>query len=312
MEELLAVLRAAGESTRLRILALLSKSELTVSELVSILEQSQPRVSRHLKLMGEAGVLDRFQEGTVVFYRPASHGIGAEVNKALVSLIPENDDQFLADFAALSAIREERFRKTQQYFRNNAAEWDKIRSLYVAEEQVENALLEMQGRQAISSFLDVGTGTGRMLEIFAPYTRQAVGVDVSREMLNVARGNLAHKELTHCQVRLGDMYNLNVEEQSQGLVLFHQVLHFAEDPAAAIGEAARVLLPSGMLLIADFAPHTEEFLREEQAHRRLGFTDEEIITWGDAAGLSHDAIEHLDGGQLGVTLWRFTKADSRD
>lgn len=313
MDQLLASLRAVGESTRLRILALLGKGELTVGELVQILEQSQPRVSRHLKLMGEAGILDRFQEGTQVFYRLADQGVGARLNDALLSLVPEEDETLRADKRLLENIRAERFGRAQEYFRSHAADWDQIRSLYVSEKEVEQALLDLQGRNKIGRMLDVGTGTGRMLDVFSGLVEQAVGIDVSRDMLAVARGNLAHKELANCQVRLGDMYDLSMPAASQDLVLFHQVLHFADDPARALKEAARVIAEGGSLLIADFAPHTEEYLREEQAHRRLGFADDEITVMGEHAGLKPAGLRHLDGGKLRVTIWRFDKsADSKE
>lgn len=307
MDEFLAALRAVSEATRLRILALLGQGELTVGELVDILEQSQPRVSRHLKLMGEAGILDRFQEGTQVFYRLAENGLGAELNSALISLLPEGDDILAADTRALGAIRADRFEKAQAYFRSHAADWDQIRSLHVAEAEVEQALLDLQGGQRVSRLLDVGTGTGRMLDVFAGLADQALGIDVSRDMLAVARGNLAHKGLKNCQVRQGDMYDLQVADSSQDLVLFHQVLHFADDPQKALKEAARALRKGGQLLIADFAPHTEEYLRDEQAHRRLGFADDEITAMGQSAGLDCADLRHLDGGKLRVTIWRFQK-----
>ena len=310
MEQLLSALRAAAEATRLRILALLAKGELTVGELVNILDQSQPRVSRHLKLMCEAGVLDRFQEGTTVFYRLADQGRNGALNKAIIDLVPADDPEFSKDLLALADIRDERFEKAQSYFRENAASWDEIRSLHVAEGQVEEALVGLQGRKKVSRFLDVGTGTGRMLELFAPYVEQGLGLDVSREMLAVARGNLAKKGLENSQVRQGDMYELGVEDTSQDLVVFHQVLHFADEPAKAIKEAARALSENGELLIADFAPHQEEFLRADHAHRRLGFAEEEMIQLGEQAGLACKAVKHLDGGKLRVTLWQFGQASS--
>lgn len=307
MDELLAALRAVGEATRLRILALLGKGELTVGELVHILEQSQPRVSRHLKLMGEAGILDRFQEGTQVFYRLADTGVGEKLNSALLGMIPDSDELLDADNRALDDIRAERFEKAQGYFRAHASEWDQIRSLYVAEAEVEQALLDMQGQKPLGRLLDVGTGTGRMLDVFAPFAEQALGIDLSREMLAVARGNLAHKGLQNCQVRLGDMYDLSVPDGSQDLIIFHQVLHFAEDPARALREAAKALAKGGSILIADFAPHAEEYLRDEQAHRRLGFADDEITQMGEGAGLKRTDLRHLEGGKLRVTIWRFEK-----
>jgi len=308
MDQLLIALRAAAETTRLRILALVAKGELTVGELVTILGQSQPRVSRHLKLMCDAGLLDRFQEGTVVFYRLADAGVGEKLNKALVPLVPQDDVSFIHDLEALSEIRQGRFEKAQGYFRENAASWDEIRSLHVSEEQVETALLELQGGARQRRMLDIGTGTGRMLELFAPFVEQAVGIDVSREMLAVARGHLAQNNCDNCQVRRGDMYDLGVKPDSQDLVVFHQVLHFADEPALAIREAAAALANEGVILVVDFAPHTEEFMRTEHAHRRLGFEEEEIIHLGEQAGLTCSAVKHLDGGKLRVTIWRFEKA----
>ncbi|WP_262695930.1 ArsR/SmtB family transcription factor [Kordiimonas aquimaris] len=308
MESLLTSLRAAGETTRLRIIALLSKGELTVGELVQILNQSQPRVSRHLKLMCDSGLLDRFQEGTQVFYRLAPTGVGGALNAAVVPLIDSEDSDLLQDFFALDAIRVERSARAQDYFRANAADWDKIRSLYVAEEQVESALLDLLGNRRIKAMIDVGTGTGRMLELFAPLADQALGIDVSREMLAIARSQLAAQNLSHCQVRLGDMYDMGVPAGTQDLIVFHQVLHFADKPSAAIAEAAHALAVDGVLLVADFAPHAQEFLRDEHAHRRLGFADNEVNAWGDAAGLAAVSVTHLDGGDLRVSIWKFVKS----
>lgn len=307
MEKLLSALRGAGETTRLRIIALLSKGELTVGELVQILDQSQPRVSRHLKLMGEAGLLDRFQEGTQVFYRLAKSGTGGALNLAVVPLLEGQTETLAPDLAALEAIRQERSDRAQAYFRANADDWDRIRTLYISEEQVEEALLSLLERKRIGSMIDVGTGTGRMLELFAPRADHGLGIDVSREMLAIARAQLAAKDLGHCQVRLGDMYDMGVPANSQDLIVFHQVLHFADKPSTAISEAANVLAPKGTLLIADFAPHTQEFLRDEHAHRRLGFADAEVSDWGIAAGLRAWPVTHLDGGDLRVTIWKFSK-----
>ncbi|MBO6506117.1 MAG: metalloregulator ArsR/SmtB family transcription factor [Kordiimonadaceae bacterium] len=307
MNHLLSALRGAGEATRLRIIALLSKGELTVGELVQILDQSQPRVSRHLKLMGEAGLLNRFQEGTQVFYRLANDGVAGSLNAALVDILERDVEVLEGDIQSLVSIRQERADKAQSYFQENAADWNRLRSLYVAEEQVEAELLKQQGQGQIRSLLDIGTGTGRMLELFAPQAEQALGIDVSRAMLNIARANLDGKDLGHAQVRLGDMYELGLEEASQDLIVFHQVLHFAEFPARALDEAGRVLAPEGKILIADFAPHEEEFLRDEHAHRRLGFEDGEIEQWGNSTGLKLNTLSHLDGGKLRVTIWNFGK-----
>ena len=309
METLLASLRAASESTRLRILALLSHGELTVSEIVHVMEQSQPRVSRHLKLLCDAGLLDRFQEGTWVFYRLAGSGDGSRVNTAVLPLLPRKDDQLLDDETRLQAIRKERFEEAQAYFRSNADKWNEIRALYVSEELVEAALLDLVPEEGIGAFLDVGTGTGRMLELFADRVDSAIGIDVSRDMLEVARQNLVDKGLTHCQARIGNMYGLDVPEGSQDLVMFHQVLHFADEPIQALKEVQKALSANGIALVADFAPHDQEFLREEHAHRRLGFSEAEMARWAKQAGLNVTATRHLEGDPLKVIIWRLERIE---
>ena len=303
MENLLNGLRAAGEPTRLRLLALCAHAELTVSELTQILGQSQPRVSRHLKLLCESGLLDRFREGTWAFYRFSERVECAGLGRALIDLIPADDDTLSRDLERLEAVKQARAEAAAEYFRANAAQWDEIRSLYVSESAVEQALLESFGDEEIEDFLDIGTGTGRILVVFGDRVRRGIGIDLSHEMLAIARANLEHANLRHCQVRHGDMYNLPLAGGTCDAVTIHQVLHFADDPAAAIAEAARVLRPDGRLAVVDFAPHEVEFLRSEHAHRRLGFADEEIAGWCRAVGLEVDATRHLAGDPLTVTVW---------
>jgi ArsR family transcriptional regulator len=304
MEELLAGLRAAAEGTRLRLLALCAESELTVSELTEILGQSQPRVSRHLKLLCDAGLLDRFREGSWVFYRLAQHARAAALAQLLVELLPPGDATLALDRERLAAIKRQREEQAGAYFRANAAQWDRIRSLYVEEREVEAALATLLPAAGIRDLLDIGTGTGRMLEIFAPHVERVVGVDLSREMLAVARVNLERASLRNCSIRQADMYQLPLATASFDAVVIHQVLHYAERPAAVIAEAARVLRPEGRLVIVDFAPHALEFLRSEHAHRRLGFADAEVTAWCIAAGLEPEPARLLPGNPLTVALWQ--------
>ncbi len=313
MEQLLAGLRAAAESTRLRILSVLARTDLTVTELTQVLGQSQPRVSRHLKLLCDAGLLTRFQEGTWVFYRLADEGPGADLAQAVLTRVPGDDLNLVRDLERLDAVRRARAEAAAQFFKENAAHWDRIRSLYVPEIEVERAMLNAVKDRQINDLLDIGTGTGRILQIFADQIRRGLGIDLSREMLSVARANLEKRNLRHCHVRQGDIYNLTVPQGSMDVVTIHHVLHFLDDPAAAVREAARTLRPGGRLLIVDFAPHQLEFLRSEHAHRRLGFADEEIAGWCKAAGLEELGIEHLKAkgkkakGKLIVTLWAATQ-----
>src|SRR3954468_18207544 len=279
MDEMLGALRAIAEPSRLRLLILCARGELTVSELAQILGQSQPRVSRHLKLLCEAGLLDRFREGSWVFYRLSAGSPASALARHLVAACGGADETVALDLQRLAAIKRQRAELAAAYFRENAAQWDRIRSLYIDEREVEAALVDIVAGFAPRDLLDIGTGTGRMLELLGPRVANALGVDQSREMLAIARVNIERAGLSNCIVRLGDMYQLPLPDLSFDAVIVHQVLHYADRPAAAIAEAGRVLRLGGGLVIVDFAPHALEFLREEHAHRRLGFTDDDIAAW---------------------------------
>jgi ubiquinone/menaquinone biosynthesis C-methylase UbiE len=303
MDELLMALRAVAEPTRLRLLVLCARGELTVTELTQILGQSQPRVSRHLKLLCEAGLLDRFREGSWVFYRLSTAGAAGALTRHLVAACGEADATIVLDLQRLAAIKRQRAESASAYFRANAAQWHRIRSLYIDEREVEAALIDIVAAAAPRDLLDIGTGTGRMLEILAPRVEHALGIDQSRDMLAVARVNLERAGLENGLVRLADMYQLTLPDASFDAVVIHQVLHYADRPAAAFAEAARVLRPNGALVVVDFAPHELEFLREEHAHRRLGFTDAEVAEWCRAAGLDPAPPRHLPGNPLTVVIW---------
>ncbi len=305
MESLVAMLRAAGDTTRLRLLRVLREAELTVSELTEIVGQSQPRVSRHLKLLSEARLIERFKEGSWVFYRAADGGSGAELGRAICSLTKENDHA--EDLRRLGAVREARAAEAAAFFKANADQWERIRALHAPDKDVESAIQRLVAAHPMENFLDAGTGTGRMLELLAPFAKRAVGVDVSPEMLAIARDRVARAHLNHCQVRLADAYRLPfpIGGALTGFdaVLFHQVLHYLDDPQAAVVEAARVMRANGRLVIADFAPHDLEFLRSDFAHRRLGFSDREVQGWFQAAGLKPSAGESVTSDKLTVKIW---------
>ena len=306
MDDLLAALRAAAEPTRLRILALASQGELTVSELVHILGQSQPRISRHLKLLTEAGLVTRHREGSWVFHRLADDGPGAEVARQLMGLLPRIDSRdgiLNHDRSRHTDVRFARERHAEDYFNGIAGHWDKLRSLHVDDAKVEKAIGKMLPENGIENLLDLGTGTGRILEVLSTRTRRAVGIDQSHEMLNVARANLDKANCDNCQVRQGDLYQLPFPETAFDAATIHQVLHFLDDPARAIKEAARVLAPGGRLVVIDFLPHREESLRDEHNHRHLGFPDKDILSWFAKAGLKSVDQDYLTGTPLTVALW---------
>ena len=303
---LTAILKAAAEPTRLRILALLAEAELTVSDLTEILRQSQPRLSRHLRLLTEAGLVDRFREGSWAFFRLGERGGTAELARALIGRLKIDDAIVLRDRERLAAVRTSRAAAAQNYFRRHAAEWDRIRRLHVADAALESAIRTALADKPIRSLLDLGTGTGRMLELFGADIERGLGLDLSLDMLALARARLDRAGLKHCSVRHGDIYDLALPRDSFDVVIIHQVLHFLDDSARAIAEAARVLRPGGRLLVVDFAPHDLEFLREEHAHRRLGFSAETVTGWLESAGLDvlrQETLPPGPQGKIAVSLW---------
>lgn len=307
--QLLAGLKAAGESTRLRLLALLSRRELNVTDLTRVLNQSQPRISRHLKLLASAGLIERFREGSWVYFRLAGNGGSAGLAQAIVETLDTGDPMLERDRVRADAVLSERAEAAQFYFKEQAGNWDVIRGLHVSERQVEKAMLGALGKGPFNCLVDLGTGTGRILELFAPYAKRAVGVDVNLDMLAYARAKLDASDLHNCQVRHGDLFSLSFADNEADAVVLHQVLHYLEDPAGALMEAARILEPGGRLLIVDFAPHELEFLRDVHAHRRLGLSTRQVDNWVSGAGLkpmSHELLEpegEAAQEKLTVSIW---------
>jgi ArsR family transcriptional regulator len=307
------IFRSLADPTRLRIMTLLRAMELSVGELAQVLGQSQPRVSRHVKILIEARLAERRKEGSWVFL---SLGASERVEPLFMLLdrwteADGEDPWFRADAARLAAVRADRAAAAERYFALHANHWDELRSLHIAETEVEAAIARALGERPTGRLVDVGTGTGRMLELFGGAAKSALGVDRSPEMLRLARVKLAEAGLASAELRQADMYSLPLLAGSADTVIIHQVLHYAQQPAAAVVEAARLLAPGGRLLIVDFAPHEREELRDRDAHARLGFADEAVIGWMTAAGLDARVLEHLEGGELTVTLWEGEQPEAR-
>ncbi|MGF1550406.1 MAG: ArsR/SmtB family transcription factor [Sphingomonadaceae bacterium] len=306
---LVEIFRSLADPSRLRIIALLRRMELSVGEIAQVLGQSQPRVSRHVRILIEAGLAERRKEGSWVFLRLAEWPAAGPLF-ALVDAVGRSP-QFEADHARLDAVRAERAAAAERYFAAHAGEWDALRSLHVAESEVEAAMARALGRQPIGRLVDIGTGTGRMLALFGREAEAALGIDRSPEMLRLARAKLAEAGLDSAELRQGDMYALALESGSADTVIIHQVLHYAQQPGAAVAEAARLLAPGGRLLIVDFAPHDREELRQRDAHARLGFSDEAMLAYISQAGLEGRVVDHLAGGPLTVTLWMGERPSER-
>ncbi len=299
------IFAALADPTRLRILMLLRAMELSVGEIAQVLGQSQPRVSRHVKILIDASLAERRKEGSWVFL---SLGPKARL-EPLFQLLDRWEDldgareSTMADGARLAAVRADRAAAAERYFDQHAKDWDALRSLHVAESEVEAAIGRALADVDIGRLVDIGTGTGRMIELFGREAERALGIDRSPEMLRLARVKLSQAGLESAELRQGDIYALALPSACAETVIIHQVLHYAQNPAAAVAEAARLLTPGGRLLIVDFAPHEREELRVSDAHARLGFADEAVLNYMEEAGLQGRVFEHLEGGPLTVTLW---------
>ena len=308
LDDIVDILKTAGEPTRLRLLALLSGGDLTVTDLTDILGQSQPRVSRHLKLLAEAGLIDRYQEGAWAHFRLSQGGPAVALARGLLEAADGDDPVLARDDERLRALKKVRSDRAQAYFSRNAADWDVMRRLHVSDAEVEGKLAELLGEEPVEAFLDLGTGTGRILQRFSGLYRRGVGVDASRDMLAVARANLDRAGITKASIRHGDIFNLPLERGEFDIVTIHQVLHFLEEPEAAVAEAVRMLKPGGRLVVVDLAPHALERLRDEHAHIRLGFSHQTLSEWLERAGLSVERVVDLTPAgsaddALTVTLW---------
>jgi ArsR family transcriptional regulator len=300
----LETFRALADSSRLRILRLLRTMELSVGELALVLGQSQPRVSRHVKILCDAGLAERRKEGSWVFVALGDAALVDPVLAAVDALdsdVPDRDGA--TDAARLAAVRADRAASASQWFETHASEWDAIRSLHIAECDVEAAMRKVLGEAPLGRLVDIGTGTGRMIELFGPRARTALGIDRSSEMLRLARAKIGEQGLSNAELRQADLYSLPLADGAADVAIVHHVLHYAQQPGAAIVEAARVLAPGGRLLIADFAPHDREELRTRDAHTRLGFSDAQIEGWFANAGLEAARVETLEGGELTVKIW---------
>ncbi len=313
MKQILAELRAIAEETRLRIVLLLAHGELNVKDLTNILGQSQPRVSRHLKLLLDAGIINRHREGSWVYFRLAEAARNHSFVSSVISSMDSGDTMLALDLTRLEAVKQARSEAAADYFASIAKDWDSLRKLQISETKVEAAILKMLTGE-LGNFLDLGTGTGRMLELLSNRATRSVGVDLSHEMLSYARLKLEKAGLTNSQVRQGDIFNLPMESGHFDTVIIHQVLHYLDQPLPVLKEAARVMKQGAKLLIVDFAPHDNEDLRLSHSHRRLGFSDEQMAEWGMDAGMKmretmsfpHNILDESNE-KLTVTLWLFDR-----
>jgi len=303
MDDLLSGLRACAEPTRLRLLALAERGVFCVMDFTDILGQSQPRLSRHLRLLCEADMLERVREGANVWFALAPEETApGSLARAILARVPQDDAIISADRRQAARVLSERARAASEVFRRNGADWDEMRALGLPAPAVEEALLAHLPPAPIGRLLDIGTGTGRLLELLAPRIAAGVGIDASRAMLALARTRLAKPGLRHCAVRLADMYRLPLPDASFDAVILQMVLHYAEDPASVLAEASRVLRPGGALVVVDLARHEGGEAIDRLAHRWPGFSDTAINEFLNGAGLHPGATLSIPG-PFEVRLW---------
>ena len=303
MEKLLQGLRAAAEPTRLRIIALCGHAELSVTELVMILGQTQPRVSRHLKLLVEGGLLQRNKEGNRAYYRLSTEAEGADLARMLNDLMPGEDEVHALDLSRLSSVKADRVRYAESFLDPYSQEIIELRGMWPPDEVIDKCILALLKDRSIQNLLDLGTGAGRILRTIAPFVVKGTGIDNSLEMLSIARARLDQDGIKNCQVRVGDMYRLPFKKNSFDLITINSLLRYADEPKKVIAEAARVLEKKGALLIVDLAAHDLSALREEYGHSWLGFSEAEMVEMLSEENLIVDRVKHIDGQKLSVCIW---------
>lgn len=293
----LDALRAIAEPTRLRLVRLCAQGELTVSELTRILGQSQPRVSRHLKLLQDAGLLTRFREQHWVFYRiPEATGTSQWVQDVLAA-IPA-DDQITLDQQRLDEVRTARAKLSETYVETEVPDWLQLHAFHGDEQRFADAVTRVLSDAPVGHLLDIATGTGRMLRMVGALADSGVGIDLSKKMVMVARSALADAGLSHLTVRQEDMYQMRFPTNHFDTVTIDQVLYLASNPDALIAEAARVLKPSGRLLLVAFtAAH-----HAQSSAPKVSIRLDDITQWLTDAGLRIETHTTLPGSVLDISL----------
>ncbi|CAM3630178.1 ArsR family transcriptional regulator [Litorimonas haliclonae] len=309
MENFAAALKTMGHVDRLRILALLARGELTITELVQILGLSQPRVTQYIKSLESVEIIERLREGSWVFSRlKRGNPALTKLVETTLQTLPQNEALLLSDMRRLNEVRDARSRVADAFFARVAQNSDQLGDEYLPQERIEDALLKISGDGPFDFMIDMGTGTGRMLELFSGRITRGAGIDSNPDMLKVARHKLAPDQFGHISVQQGDLHATPFRENTADLVTLHQVLHYLDDPREAIYEASRLLTRDGQLLIVDFEAHTEDHFREDYAHRRLGFTDLDITEWAKWADLQIKIETKLsNNNNPAIKIWKAVK-----
>lgn len=282
MAQALNYFKALADDTRLRLFCILSRYELNVNELISILDMGQSRVSRHLKILSSAGLVTSRRDGLWVFYAAETEG---EARKFMESVLPfvMDDPIIQADFSAAASIVDERLRATRQFFNSIAEDWDQLAKDVLGDYDLPGAITALVQKGATAA--DLGCGTGEVLERMLPVAGEIIGVDGSARMLDLARRRFA-ADASRISLRIGDLEHLPLRDGEADFIAINMVLHHIVVPGSALEEARRVLKKGGRLVITDFDSHENESMRVTYGDRWLGFTLETVKTFLENAGFS--------------------------
>jgi ArsR family transcriptional regulator len=301
---MLDTFKALADPCRLRLVAILLNGEFTVQELTRIMDMGQSRISRHLKILSEAGVLSVKRQGTWSYYRAGeANSFFAGIRPAFqreIEALPQRSQ----DLAAVAEVLDERRRRSQEFFDRHARQWDDLARTLLPVPEYRQNLLELVPSDV--TVLEIGIGTGGLLAELAVKAAKVIGVDHSPAMLEEARRRLVDRGVSGVELRLGEMSHLPLPDASVGCVVANMVLHHAADPAAVLTETRRVLAAGGVLLLADLARHERETAREQLADQWLGFEEEELTDWLKGAGFINITIDRIAAttGQETVLLVR--------
>ncbi|HBA88778.1 MAG TPA: ArsR family transcriptional regulator [Geobacter sp.] len=306
---MLDLLKALADPCRLRLVAVLLRAEFTVQELTQILAMGQSRISRHLKILTEAGVLSVKRQGTWSYYRVGDgndffRAIRPAVERELERL-PERRD----DLAAVALALEARRKRSLEFFDQHARSWDVLSRTLLPVPEYQERLLALV--PSVDTLLEIGVGTGALLPDLARRAHKVIGVDHSPAMLEEARRRVADDGNGAAELRLGEMTHLPLADGGAGCVVANMVLHHAADPQAVLAEIARVLKPQGTLVLADLARHEREWAREQLADQWLGFEVEELQGWLKGAGLDGIQVDRVAAGNGQEDVLLVTAVKSR-
>ncbi|MFP4039119.1 MAG: metalloregulator ArsR/SmtB family transcription factor [Desulfosudaceae bacterium] len=279
--------KALSDETRLRLLNLLLHHELKVGEMVAVLEMGQSRISRHLKILVEAGLLNTIREGTWGLYLVADSGPGHDLVESIRYLFEDND-LMQADLVRAAGVIKERRLSTQRFFNTIADRWGLLKQEILGDFDLNRVILKEVGRHSVA--VDLGCGTGDLLEVMFAHAGKVIGVDSSPGMLDQARKRFNNHD-NRVEIRLGELEHLPLSDQEASLAITSLVLQYLDEPEAAIAEVSRVVRPGGCFLIADLERHQQAVLREKYGARWLGFDTEKIKQWLLNQGFDLTSVE---------------------